>query len=688
LIALAVVLGAALEFLIHLLHGEVKTWLEQQPWYSLRTLSLAAAGLLAAIIAVELWQKRAEASDEKAHSSSSPLNPALRLRLLDKIKNERVATLHQGLRKALRVNLGLTEIPGAVQPKLKVYAIAEGGTLTDRPMAGTIQDIFEKTAGGQLLILGEPGTGKSNLLLELTDSLIKEAKNNKAFPIPVVFNLPRWTLGGSGRTLGEWLKDDLSTQYGLSRTTANALILQDRILPLLDGLDEVSSRRRAACATAITAFQKERDLGRVVVCCRTTEYTGLPRLGLGTAVRVEKLARADVEREIARPGLERARQALASDPKLWEVIDTPLWLHVLYAASQVEPSKRSTSVDPRDWLYERYVEYALGRETADSPRSQTDGGLILRWLGSLAVEMQRHDQTQFYLEDLNPSWIRTKSVSRAARSLETVFVVVSFGLFCGAGGVNGLAGNLVIGVLFGLLFGLGSRSQVEEAPEFYFSWQHFRSALTAVLRWMITGSIVALASGLALGLLFGLIGGWDAALTAGLSVALGVQAIMLGAPGILFPFALLVGLIRAMQPQSVSRRSAPNRGTLRSLFAALGIALSGVALDLIFVLLAHHFWSDALRGVALFAFTIWLVPLLAFEYGGYFALRHYITRFFIWLLRVAPLRYVRFLNEATERLFLIRHGGSYEFLHVTFRDYMARVHAPNANVQAASEPKG
>jgi len=51
----------------------------------------------------------------------------------------------------------------------------------------------------------------------------------------------------------------------------------------------------------------------------------------------------------------------------------------------------------------------------------------------------------------------------------------------------------------------------------------------------------------------------------------------------------------------------------------------------------------------------------------------------LWQVRAAPLQYVRFLNEANERLFLIRNGGSYEFLHVTFRDYMARVHGPNAN---------
>jgi hypothetical protein len=46
----------------------------------------------------------------------------------------------------------------------------------------------------------------------------------------------------------------------------------------------------------------------------------------------------------------------------------------------------------------------------------------------------------------------------------------------------------------------------------------------------------------------------------------------------------------------------------------------------------------------------------------------------LWSSDVAPLWYVRFLNEAVERLLLVRHGGSYEFFRVTFRDYEADVY--------------
>jgi hypothetical protein len=47
--------------------------------------------------------------------------------------------------------------------------------------------------------------------------------------------------------------------------------------------------------------------------------------------------------------------------------------------------------------------------------------------------------------------------------------------------------------------------------------------------------------------------------------------------------------------------------------------------------------------------------------------------------RAAPLRYARFLNEGVERIFLIRRGDSYGFLHITPRDYIARAYGPDSH---------
>jgi hypothetical protein len=43
----------------------------------------------------------------------------------------------------------------------------------------------------------------------------------------------------------------------------------------------------------------------------------------------------------------------------------------------------------------------------------------------------------------------------------------------------------------------------------------------------------------------------------------------------------------------------------------------------------------------------------------------------IWISRSAPLRYVAFLNEAKDLLFLRQVGGGYIFTHRLLRDYFA-----------------
>lgn len=65
---------------------------------------------------------------------------------------------------------------------------------------------------------------------------------------------------------------------------------RERLLLLLDALDEVSESRRAACAEAINAFRHQHGLTRLVVSCRTAEHLALgpdlPALQLGTAIRL------------------------------------------------------------------------------------------------------------------------------------------------------------------------------------------------------------------------------------------------------------------------------------------------------------------------------------------------------------------------------------------------------------------
>jgi hypothetical protein len=58
-------------------------------------------------------------------------------------------------------------------------------------------------------------------------------------------------------------------------------------------------------------------------------------------------------------------------------------------------------------------------------------------------------------------------------------------------------------------------------------------------------------------------------------------------------------------------------------------------------------------------------------FGGMVCLRHFAVRGILAASGFAPLRYVRFLEEATEQLLLRRVGSGYLFTHRLLLEYFA-----------------
>ena len=90
------------------------------------------------------------------------------------------------------------------------------------------------------------------MLLELTRDLLQRARDDESHPIPVVFPLSTWA--ATRRPLADWLVDELTERYEVARKIGTPWIDGDKILPLLDGLDEVAAEHRVACVDAINAF--------------------------------------------------------------------------------------------------------------------------------------------------------------------------------------------------------------------------------------------------------------------------------------------------------------------------------------------------------------------------------------------------------------------------------------------------
>ena len=200
-----------------------------------------------------LWLQRRK-KPPTPDATDSPRAQRDRAAMLTKTRREWVDEwLERDLYHEAQLELQLTERHNAVEPRVRHYTRGPDGPGPEIPRGTPIEQVFDE-ASGQLLILGEPGTGKSTKLVELARALIDRAQNDPSHPIPVILNLSTWAKKRAA--LDEWMRDELVRLYGVSPERAQQWAGNDELLPLLDGLDEVARAERAACVTAINTYRQ------------------------------------------------------------------------------------------------------------------------------------------------------------------------------------------------------------------------------------------------------------------------------------------------------------------------------------------------------------------------------------------------------------------------------------------------
>ncbi|NES81114.1 MAG: NACHT domain-containing protein [Moorea sp. SIO2B7] len=148
---------------------------------------------------------------------------------------------------------------------LQYYSLPEGTRAID--VFGELEN--KRT----MLILGEPGSGKTTALLEIAYESIIDARKDTTLPIPVVLNLSSWAAEGQQEPLAHWLVRELNRNYLFSKTQCQAWVKNQQLLLLLDGLDEIKKEsQREDCIRAINQFLREYEKTEIVVCCRIQYY--------------------------------------------------------------------------------------------------------------------------------------------------------------------------------------------------------------------------------------------------------------------------------------------------------------------------------------------------------------------------------------------------------------------------------
>jgi len=315
-------------------------------------------------------------------------------------------------------------------------------------------EVYDR-ANGELLILGEPGSGKTILLLKLAHDLLERAFHDNDLPIPIVFNLSSWV---TKMPLVDWLVEEVHKNYQVMPEISRPWIDNDQVLPILDGLDEIDPAYREACAEAINAYRNDHGLVPTVVTSRMTEYEALGkdhRLLLRRAVVIHPFTSEQIDAYLANPGehagvvrMAPLRVALRDDPELQKLASNPLLLSMIaraYHEKPVEDLPKGSPDERRQQIFETYVKnnFESTEEQARYTQVQTMG-----WLTWLARQMTLHGQAEFYIERLQPGWLPNARSQRLYRSITTIILIE---LFCGIAGF--LAGAFP-GFFFGLLVGL------------------------------------------------------------------------------------------------------------------------------------------------------------------------------------------------------------------------------------------
>jgi len=401
--------------------------------------------------------------------------------LLNKVNNFWIKkVLESSLQNQFKIELGLEEQFDAIAlPCQMTWETAEQHRRT-LPHGTRVIDKFDELGTGRtLLILGEPGSGKTTALLELARDLLMDAQSEVTLPIPVVLNLSSWGNNPRTKTLAQWLVEELDKQYQVPQIQGKTWVEQQKLLLLLDGLDEVKVTQRERCLKAINDFIQTQGCTEMVVCSRFRDYHDLSeKLHCQAAIYLQPLTPEHIHSYFEQAGSELAslKTLWQDDDTLQELATNPLMLNIMMIAYQglsvTDLPQMNSLGNRRRHLFDAYITRMLNRRGVSQIYSKERS---LHWLTVLAQQMVRESQSVFLIEHMQPVWFHTN----VERLINRIGVRVLVGLICGliavlhfgtqvtndfqslislviptvmAGALSGIFSTIIPGFLSGLLF--------------------------------------------------------------------------------------------------------------------------------------------------------------------------------------------------------------------------------------------
>ena len=550
------------------------------------------------------------------------------------------------------------------------------------PLQGDADEVvaaFRRLPYRQLVVLGEAGAGKSVLAMLLTLRLLKDPEPGQQ--VPMLLPIASWN--PAQESLQDFLVRRLGEDYPSlaehgedGQTLARLLAARRRILPVLDGLDELPTGMLPRAVQALDTYAApDRPL---VVTCRSREYEQAVRksgtvLSRSAVVEIEPVTTRKAIEFLSHPAPSRLRWQPVfdhlrehPDSRLARTLSTPLMVALARGAY------RSPDSNPADLLsldndaavtgslMDGFVKSVYrndqpGRRIFWPRRSgDYDASDAARWLSCLAYHLYQAGTRDLWWWQLRP-WFLSPRPRRVKRSIPAAYTMAAAAGAFAIGQTRGLwpaiwaavTGALTVAVsAAGLLRPMWPAGYPLYLPTRYRPPRQ-RRILNMGIR-AAFGSIFGLAAGLLAGsALLGLVGG----LTAGLAAA----------------------VIPAMRVRTTRWQSTP-RMTLRLnrrtvVYAALQYGLTG---GVIFAVLARFTANPGSAFAAGCTATLIYALAAACGAGGWTWILFRTTHVRLAIQDRLPWRLWTFLEDAHFRGTLRQAGTSWQFRHALLQDHLAR----------------
>jgi Protein kinase domain/NACHT domain len=553
-----------------------------------------------------------------------------------------------------------------------------------------VSQYYQSLSPKRLVVLGDPGAGKTVLALELVIQLLEQRRQDREIPVPVLVSAAACDINVPW---DRWLTKHLAQRFSVATHVMGTLVRDGRILAIIDGLDEMdlpgAPHRANALVAMLNSHIQGRERAAIVVTCRRAEYQVLTRK-VDRATHVEMLPLTPREAaaylsneflsEIERNSWEPVLADLRDNPKglLASQLATPWRLTLALAVFRAEgdpaellPGPVTAPSDSAAAQYVQRVDALLvGRYIPAKVRLHgQDLGYVphevQRWLTALAAGLdwqRRHGRsaTDIYLDQWwRPAGPRIVPLAHMA----VIAIIVLPWAACGV--VRNQPGLAAIGATILPLIALAVRSP---AP-------HRLKTDQLSGRLVFLRLSLRFAAGLTAGLALGLTGRFADGVAAGLTFLLALG----------FTSGLVLEIDNrsphAIGPQDVIQADR-NFGLAAGLAFGLGGGLAGGLAGALTSWLAVRLGTGLLPepgglplGVAE-GFALGLAFGLAF--GGASSARYYLGVVVGAFRGIRPMRFSTFLDWCCQAGLLRVSGIAYQFRHHQLQAWLVSLNDPQA----------